>query len=333
MRTICVTLLAAAVAAPVCAQPPKPGATLTGGFIQYWNAYTVAPGTALTPEQWKDVVRAMAAAKMDTLVVQHLVWEQGGTDWPKNADTASFMRDKDDATQAILDEAAQRKIKVYLGLWHRELDETTLTTANLAYAKRRTTEVLTEARKRYGKHPALEGWYLPLELWNFKDLTAEQREAIRGYLGIANGIADKRVMVSLHFNPEGFATADHTASVYKGLLKGTGIDVVALQDGAGARGWAKVEPVLADYTAAFKAETESADIAMWSDVEIYAGAAEPVDPKRLADQLAHVPAGTKAIAWDFFLYMDPSHKNDPKYLGAPKAMREALYNAYLAPIH
>ena len=69
-------LLAAmmAVASPAVTAPALE-TKLTGGFIQYWNSYTTDSGTALSAQQWKDVVRAMKKAQMDTIVLQHVAWE------------------------------------------------------------------------------------------------------------------------------------------------------------------------------------------------------------------------------------------------------------------
>ena len=326
-------LLAALVAsASPAATAPALETTLTGGFIQYWNSYTSDSGTALSTQQWKEIVRAMKKARMDTVVLQHLVWEEGP--WSKDGVSYSFMRDRNDPTLAILDEAAvDPKMKVYVGLWHRQLPTTQLTRANLEWAVTRTKAVFADARQRYGTHPALTGWYLPLELWNFSALDDTQVQAIRNYYDIGVKLAaGKPVMIAPYFNPaEEFASEATTRETYKTLLDHTGVDIVAIQDGVGARTWAKMQGHVGGYVEAFRAAATAANAETWVTVEIQESETVSADMERIRKQLALVPKGVKAIAWDFLLYMDPVHE-DKAYQGADKARRKKLYDSYLAAL-
>jgi Domain of unknown function (DUF4434) len=300
---------------------------LKGGFIQYLNTF-VNDDTRLTSAQWTAVAKAMLDVRMDTVIVQQLAWWEGNE--------YGFMRESDDPTEAILSYAdGQPGMSVYLGLWNRDLPPAAIGPAPFKKGLERNTAIAKEARKKYGKHKSFKGWYLPLELWNLKGpLTPETTEAIRAYLALAktlksdDGPRGTSVIISPFFNPDTvtFATPAETKALFAGLLKDSGVDVVLVHDGVGARGWPAVESKAPEF---FKAYGEAAGrgTQLWVDVELYEyGTNLPITLERFQQQTTLWPSdGTTAIGWDFFHLMDPTDARE--HLGSQEK-RKALYDAY-----
>lgn len=92
---------------------------------------------------------------------------------------------------------------------------------------------------RYGKHPAFAGFYIPYEIWDAsftETQTAQIRELLATIGHACRQMAPgKPVLLAPFF--AGLLPPERFEQLWQSLLKERPVDVVALQDGVGARGW------------------------------------------------------------------------------------------------
>ena len=179
---------------------------LDGAFIQFWGNRV--------RQQWQQVLTAMQAAGMKTIILQYLKnrvirrTPNGGIIYGDDRcpvmDEAEFtytdtytMQNGDviiDPTGFILDFADEKGMEVYVGLindekfveWGQWDNPRCLNLPRQIEDNKRFAEVLW---KRYGKkpgtsgpRPSFKGWYLPQEMWN-QAYTEDQLRDFRRFFG------------------------------------------------------------------------------------------------------------------------------------------------------
>ena len=300
----------------------QPQAQVTGAFIQMSSSTASAE-----PAWWQEQLNAMAAIGMDTLVVQYVAHNEDSY-YPTHV--AGLQANESDSIAMILASADQAGIKVFLGL---HLDDSFWSNEFALQERLKLNEtILNELQERYGKSPALAGWYIPEELSDYTPANAHVDDLLEYIRMLTRQAHDKTklpVMLSPYFGQRPDA-AKYAGWWDKAVLPITGVDIVALQDGVGTHRTTVEEarpvfeafaPVMKRHGVEFWANNESFDqIAGWPlDDNETAFAAQPVDFDRFIGQVASTaPLVEKSITFEFTQYMNPEH---------PGRARE-LYLAY-----
>ncbi|GIV16051.1 MAG: hypothetical protein KatS3mg022_1486 [Armatimonadota bacterium] len=274
----------------------------------------------VSPAQWAQELDAMRAVKIHTIILQ---WTQ--TDG-KN------LFEPPDPFPAILELAHQRRMKFVFGLrhdgrwWHEW--------GNAEYLKEEAREsgaLAREVYRRYGKHPAFAGFYIPYELWDasWTETQVENlRELLRAIGGACRQIAPgKPVLLAPFF--AGLLSPEQFEQLWLKLLRERPVDVVALQDGVGARGWDdQIEERVVPYFAAMQRACKQRGVRLWCDLECFRltnnnpsrPAFAPASAQRITQQLKAVaPYVERVVTFDFYHYMSP-------YRGEAQ---KRLYEGYL----
>lgn len=313
-----------AASAVLLAAPASPGLRIEGSFIQYSDWMMKQ-----TRAEWRRELDAARAAGMRTIIIQWLAL--GDRDY-MNAPAA------EDATRIILEYADRHGMHVYLGLasddaWWKRWGERDY----LDSAARKCEATAERAWKRYGAHRSMAGWYIPHELWD-APFTADQVALLRGfYRRISDRCkrlsAGKPVATAPFFS--GLTPPARVADLYADLLTSSGLDIVMLQDGVGARGWdGEVETRVTPYFSAFRDACVRAGVELWSDLECFrlksgqGGGFEPAAPGRVLEQLAAAaPFVRRFVTFDFFHYMSPSRGDAARalYQGYRKACVDTAF--------
>ncbi len=290
---------------------------LAGGFIQYQPSMM-----SLSQEQWNSELAAMHRAHMNLVVLQFL---------QNNSD--SFIANKPEATDptsCIMSYAASHHMQVIVGLttddawWMRWSDP-----AYLRDQAKLCSALAARIWAKYGKYPSFAGWYIPQEMWDGK-YSRTQAEQLNQFLRTVSAechrlSGDKPVCIAPFF-AHNAAPKDITA-VYTTILSHSGVNVLMLQDGVGARNWhVDIAGNVVPYFRAFRSACLNTGVEMWSDLEAFqttvkpSGGMVPASIRRIKRQLtAEMPYVTRFVTFDFFHYFSP-------YRGAAQAK---LYHEYL----
>lgn len=288
---------------------------LEGTFLQFWWGMR-----DVAPEQWEREATAMQTAGLRIIILQ---WIQ--------ADGKNLYEPPDPFPQ-LLDIAHQQKMQVVFGLrhdsrWWREW-------GNAEYLLAEARESIAVARavhRLYGKHPVFAGFYIPYEIWDgsfTKAQVAQMTQFLRTVGYACRQIApSKPVFVAPFF--AGLLPPERFEQLWLALLKDKPVDVVALQDGVGARGWdEEIEKRVPPYFAAMQKACRQRGVKLWCDLECFRltnnvpsrPAFAPASAERIVRQLKAVsPYVERVVTFDFYHYMSP-------YRG--EAQR-ALYEGYL----
>ena len=221
-----------------------------GGFISFVNASALDPPLDRQKAEWCEILASMHRVGMDTVIITRLVYlDENGEEW-------SFLQDMAfDPTERILTCADELGMKVLIGLWEDVgFDDDCLTEEYLEDAARKSLTLATEVWDRYhATHQSFSGWYISLEPWNIgadtdsvlwrkiRLLNGFYRAVTGGFRRLeAGGKAERKlVAVSAYFNPddqpEWLSPASSVPSVFAGILRHSGVDVLMVQDGAGLR--------------------------------------------------------------------------------------------------
>jgi len=296
----------------------KPGLRLDGTFIQYQPWMMDMDAAAWTRE-----LDAMREAKLRVIVLQY----------HRNGDQRYFFDESagSDGTDIILDYADKHHMDVFMGLytdqaWWKQclqkayLDATSATSMKLA----------ERLWRRYGHHRSFVGWYLPSETWDRSysdDQVVRFRDFFRrlsDHCRAQSPAAPKPVAISPFF--EARIPPEQVEKTYTDLLTESGIDIVMLQDGIGARQWGdEVASKIVPYFRAFRNACLSAGVELWSNLECFQilgdqsnsppGKFIPAHVERIARQMvAAAPFVQRFVTFDFFHYMSPYRNEQARQL-------------------
>jgi hypothetical protein len=322
--------LGAFLSALFMALPPSANAgdtLLSGGFIQYWGGMETWGA-----DRWHPLLDRMTAVGLSTVVIQRLRSEAD------DGAIHDFIAEAPDATDVILAYADNHGMDVYVGLMTHRLngDPRSSQDAYLAAAAKDNNAVASRAWPRYGKHKSFRGWYIPLEPW----MAVYNDHELGGWHAFLSSVArhcrtlsGPRSVAFSPFIDENAAPPDSVAKIYKKMLEGTGVDVLALQDGAGERckGPADVGPWYVALTAALAGSGTQ----VWANVENFEWSGVCRESERVPatwDKLkariaAAAPQVAKTVTFDFFHYMNDAVPLDS--WGPDRRNRAAaLYAAY-----
>ncbi len=291
---------------------------IEGTFLQFWWSMR-----EVAPAQWEREFVAMRRAGMQTVILQ---WTQ--------SDGRDLFEAPDPFPQ-ILDIAHKQKMRFVFGLrhdgrWWREW-------GSADYLRAETKESASLARevhRRYGKHPAFAGFYIPYELWDAAFTDAQMRQLREMLVGIGRTCRELAPNKPIFLAPffAGLISPERFEQVWLSLLEGHPVDVVALQDGVGARGWDdELEQKVPPYFAAMQRACRQRGVKLWCDLECFRLTNNdpsrpqfaPASAERIVRQLRAVsPYVERVVTFDFYHYMSP-------YRGEAQ---KALYEGYLATV-
>jgi hypothetical protein len=297
----------------------QPLVKLTGTFLQYQSWMM-----QLDSVKWAAELDAMKATGVDTIVIQ----------WLK-ADTTRFYpvnTPGNDPTEIILKYADQHQMKIFLGLhfersWWTKWDDEDY----LHQVAKKNVEMGHKLFARYGRHASLAGWYIPYEMSD-SDFDAEEVQNFRGFFGsISAGLRKlspkKKYPVAISTFFEGKIPATAVEKIYTEIFRGSGIDIVMVQDGVGAHDWSvtQMNQKVGPYLNAFQSAAAKNKIRVWGIVENFntqkeSGPGEAnrtaTDIGRFKEQLAIQAAHPteKVLTFDFFHYMSPQRGEAQKLL-------------------
>lgn len=279
-------------------------------------------------------------------------------------------------TETVLASADEKGIDVYVGLW--EDANFNWENINHKYLKNVEDKYLSLAKALwplYRRHASFKGWYLPLEMWNHPD-SIEKIQLLNSFLrgtiarlrtdvldekksdsSFANEkecLANKKIVVSPYFVPkwrveqDWLSPAEQVKEIYYRTLYNTGVNILMLQDGTGARTirgdaqdkekWRDLSAYLHEvtkYTEAFRgaaqqlsSEENLEELKFWGNLESFEPEWIPTDIQRLEKQFQAQPLGvSNFVTFDFFHYLNPIVPNG--YGNGTQEQRKTLYCDYL----
>ncbi len=296
---------------------------LNGGFIQYETA-----SFDLGRNDWDGLINRMDGLKMTTVIIQFLgkvakVGPEAPALWcdvlgKKDKDPTRFILQRVEALNAD-GRPEERKIKVYLGLilppdsavgqikyWNEDKLKA-FAHANGDFAER--------VAGRYKGSSAFGGWYIPLENWVGKYEQGDEfpkgwHDFFQAVTGACKRQVDKPVAISPFLPFIGYVTPeDAAARTFAEIVKGTGVDIVMLQDSVGAKPdlWsaAKAAPCLRSLRKALPKGTK-----LWANLENFELQGGRNVPGTLVRFDAQIDAARgiegldQLVTFEFFYYMN-----------------------------
>lgn len=138
---------------------------MTGTFLNLAyqdvrNKYTNPPGSDNTdPAMWRAKVFEMKKMGMEYLVLM-AVANEGMSYYPSSLMGWQYPKWRQSPVDAIMDAASENGMKVFMSTgWAKDQDDNLRDPA----IKGRQIEMMAELAGIYGMHPAMHGWYLPVE--------------------------------------------------------------------------------------------------------------------------------------------------------------------------
>lgn len=301
------------------------------------------------------VIKRLAVAKVNEAVPSG----QPESDWEfYRVDSSDPKKPKDlGPTEEILSYADANNIDVYVGLWEDE--QFTYSKLNETYLRAASEKNKQLAKKVWPLlrgHPSFKGWYIPNEMWNIRSSDMAKARLLNDFLSsiskyckrdiesdrrLRDIASQKRVAAAPYFDPdvnELHSPAGEVKDVYNTILKGSGVDVLMLQDRVGVLGWDTVAPHLEEYFAAFRDACKGVkpEVDFWAVVEVFRPGAthsEPSDGTHLKDQFCiERETASRTIAFDYYHYMNPvvpdaGAPGETAVIGGFEG-RRGLYNYY-----
>ena len=307
--TVILVVASLFVSLVVLAEDLGPGALrLDGTFVQYQSWML-----AMDAESWRTELDAMRRARLKMIILQ----------WTGDGNTP-FWTDSVDPAAIIFDYAAKHGIEVYAGLLKETISSQAKGTSDpLTELALRQQKWAEQVWVRYGSHTCFCGWYIPQEiaLTGLPEVAAARfntyyREVSTTCKELSQG---KPVAIAPYFN--GQQAPSLIGADLKRIVAGTGVDVVMLQDGVGARGWDEDVERVTPYFEVCRKVCEELGVRLWSDLECFTRDFAPAWIDRIQGQFTTEAAFVeKFVTFDFFHYMSPQRG----------AAQKELFGAYLA---
>ncbi|MBC7321127.1 DUF4434 domain-containing protein [bacterium] len=296
---------------------------ITGTFIQLFERINY-PSLPIdwNINEWLEEVRCMKEIGIDTVIVQYSMYDNDAY----YSSVYGKIVTSNDQIENILKVCDKEGLFVYLGLaldsqWWKGVWNTKF----LDQLREKNIKVVKELISRYGKYRCMKGWYLPFEIEDRILLNPEKekllsrfvRDVVKDLKGLTPHL---QIVLSPYFL--GFVPPEILASKWAKLFKSAGVDIVAVQDGAGRRNHKVSNEKIYRYFKAFNEEFRENNIRLWVDMEIYTQTkdwpnwdAKPIDIKSIKDRLYILgPLVEKIICFEFTHYMSPRRGKEQKIL-------------------
>ena len=277
------------------------------------------------PQLWAAKVQEMHKMGMEYLVFMSVANEQRSY-YPSKLMDWHYPSWRQSPVDAVMDAAAKYGMKVFMSTgWAKDQDD------NLRdpKIKGRQIEMMTELAGLYGDHPAMYGWYLPVEDCFGPVLTDYAVEAVNALTARARELTpEAKIMIS----PYGIFNSDFEDPRYEQQIARLTVDIIAYQDEIGCVRETYPLTRLRENWKKLRAIHDKTGIQMWANCESFAwekgtndrsSALIPAPYSRLLSQQAAATAGgaEKIISFMFCgIFEDPS---SPYQLGQPHWSGEA----------
>ena len=310
---------------------------VTGTFINLpyqdvRNKYTNPPHIDNTdPQMWAAKIAEMKKMGMEYLVFMSVA-NEGKAYYPSKMMGWQYPEWRQSPVDAIMDAAAEHGMKVFMSTgWAWDQDD------NLRdpKIKGRQIRMMEELAGIYGSHPAMYGWYLPVEDCFGPVLTDYAVEAVNALTARARELTPSaKIMIS----PYGIFNSDFDDPRYEQQIARLTVDIIAYQDEIGCVRERYPLTRLRENWKKLRAIHDKTGIAMWANCESFAwekgtndrsSALIPAPYSRfLSQQVAATAGGAEKIISFVFcgLFEDPSSKYQ---LGQPHWSAKA-YEDYMS---
>ena len=310
---------------------------VTGTFINLpyqdvRNKYTNPPHIDNTdPQMWAAKIAEMKKIGMEYLVFMSVA-NEGKAYYPSKLMGWQYPEWRQSPVDAIMDAAAEHGMKVFMSTgWAWDQDD------NLRdpKIKGRQIQMMEELAGIYGDHPAMYGWYLPVEDCFGPVLTDYAVEAVNALTARARELTPSaKIMIS----PYGIFNSDFDDPRYEQQIARLTVDIIAYQDEIGCVRERYPLTRLRENWKKLRAIHDKTGIAMWANCESFAwekgtndrsSALVPASYSRfLSQQVAATAGGAEKIISFIFcgLVEDPS---SPYQLGQPHWSQE-FYENYMS---
>ena len=291
---------------------PITGTFLNLPYQDVRNKYTNPLSMDYTdPAFWTAKVAEMHKMGMEYLVLMAVANEQQAY-YPSKLMPWVYNKSLKSPVDAIMDTAAELGIKVFMSTgWAKDQDDNLRDPA----IKGRQIEMMHELADLYGKHPAMYGWYLPVEDCFGPVLTDYAVDAVNALTDMARTLTpDAKVLIS----PYGIFNSDFEDPRYEQQIMRLKVDIIAYQDEIGCVREKYPLPRLRENWKKLRQIHDKTNIQMWANCESFAwekatndrtSALVPASFSRLLSQMAVATEGgvDKIISFMMYgIYEDPT---------------------------
>lgn len=243
---------------------PISGTFINLAYQDVRNKYTNPPFMDNTdPGMWAAKVAELKAMGMEYLVFM-AVANEGLAYYPSKMMPWVYPQWRQSPVDAIMNAAAEHGMKVFMSTgWAKDQDD------NLRdpKIKQRQIDIMTELAGMYGNHPALHGWYLPVEDCFGPVLTDYAVEAVNALTARARELTPgKQILIS----PYGIFNSDFEDPRYEQQIARLTVDIIAYQDEIGCVRETYPLPRLKENWKKLREIHDRCGIQMWANCESFA---------------------------------------------------------------
>lgn len=311
---------------------PITGTFLNLPYQDVRNKYTNPLSMDYTdPVFWEMKVAEMHRMGMEYLVLM-AVANEGQSYYPSKLMTWVYNPSLKSPVDAIMDAAAENGMKVFMSTgWAKDQDDNLRDPA----IKGRQIEMMNELAGLYGTHPAMYGWYLPVEDCFGPVLTDYAVDAVNALTDMTRSLTpNAKVLIS----PYGIFNSNFEDPRYEQQIMRLKVDIIAYQDEIGCVREKYPLPRLRENWKKLRQIHDKTNIEMWANCESFAwekatndrtSALVPASFSRLLSQLAVATEGgvDRIISFMMYgIYEDPSSNYQ---IGQPHWSNRA-YEDYMA---
>jgi len=275
------------------------GIRITGSFVAL-QSYTIQ----FSPERWQRELQAMRRIGINTIII---------CPWAKGSERQRAI---------LIEEAERTRMKVFIGFTENNHSGKTfmqLAGEDPQYLPSERKRIVAEAKQlfqKYKNYKCFLGWYCPYEVSWFpnRQYRTIWHDFYRGLTTDLKKISDKPFAYSpsvpAKVDPKRVAEYERNLSAF---LRGSGVDILMLQDGVGAHN--KHNPYdLLPYVRVTRHVCDQHGIQMWGNVESFrqeTWGAAPISGlrKQLKMSACFTPV---LVTWEAVYYMSPHADRNPK---------------------
>lgn len=243
---------------------PVTGTFLNLPYQDVRNKYTNPQSMDYTaPDFWTAKVEEMKKMGMEYLVLM-AVANEGRSYYPSKLMPWVYNPALKSPVDAIMDAAADNGIKVFMSTgWAKDQDDNLRDPA----IKGRQIEMMRELAGIYGHHPAMYGWYLPVEDCFGPVLTDYAVDAVNALTDMARNLTpEAKVLIS----PYGIFNSNFDDPRYEQQIMRLKVDIIAYQDEIGCVRERYPLPRLRENWKKLRAIHDKTNIQMWANCESFA---------------------------------------------------------------
>ncbi len=283
-----------------------------------------------SPELWDAKIDEMADMGMKYLIFMSVA-NEGMAYYPSKLMPWRYPADSKSPVDAIMDAAARHGMMVFMSTgWAKDQDDNLRDPAT----KQRQLDMIDELAALYGSHPAMYGWYLPVEDCLGPVLTQHAVDAVNALTEKAHKLTPgKKILIS----PYGIYNSDFANPEYEKQLAKLKVDIIAYQDEVGCVREQFPMTRLRENWKHLSDIHSRIGIEMWANCETFAWEGNTNDrtsalipaayPRLLAQQAAASKVGVKNII--SFMILGIFETPDSRFqLGQPHWSDEA-YEQYM----